>query len=138
MLSLFGQENYIFIRKMTGNGMSVAPCYRVFFKCNFSERYADDDKRRFKLSTSEKRIIFAICDGCLSSPQLQVISFFFLILRMFFRSSGPVFEPWPGSLCFVYWEDNFALTTQAAFFKARLSYKPKVSEYSYFNFVTFR
>ena len=96
---------------MTGNGMSVAPCYRVFFKFNFSERYADDDKRRFKLSTSEKRIIFAICDGCLSSPQLQVI-YFFLILGMFSRSSGPVFEPWPGALCFVYGQDNFALTTQ--------------------------
>ena len=31
----FGLGNYIFIRKKTENGMSVAPCDRVFSSCNF-------------------------------------------------------------------------------------------------------
>lgn len=38
----------------------------------FPERSKDEAKRKYKLRTAEKRIIFAICDGCVSSPQLQV------------------------------------------------------------------
>ncbi|XP_048586399.1 zinc finger FYVE domain-containing protein 26-like isoform X2 [Nematostella vectensis] len=39
----------------------------------FPERPADDPKRKYRPTTPEKRIVFAICDGCVSSPDLQVL-----------------------------------------------------------------
>ena len=39
---------------------------------NFLERTTDEVKRKYRLTAAEKRIIFAICDGCLTSPDLQV------------------------------------------------------------------
>lgn len=38
----------------------------------FPERTTDESKRKYRLTTPEKRVIFGICDGCVSSPDLQV------------------------------------------------------------------
>ena len=36
------------------------------------ERSVGDPKRRYKPLTPDRRVVFGVCDGCLTSPTLQV------------------------------------------------------------------
>ena len=38
----------------------------------FLEMSKNDPRRKYRSTTAERRVVFAVCDGCVSSPGLEV------------------------------------------------------------------